>query len=151
MLVRPPMTNLKMTVRADCAVFAWGPLLFSIKALAHWLPVGVGESAFGQTSATLPLQLSTSEMKQTFLSTNLACLLAFEQQAARPHTLLSATLSGNVTSRRRINLSPHPASGPSRTSHRCPPEWMFSCFLRVDHGEHMKDPVGSRKSRAVLL
>ena len=109
------------------------------------------ESAFGQTSATLPLQLSTSEMKLTFLSTDLACLLTFEQQAARPHTLLSVTLSGNVTSRRRINLSLHPASGPSKTSHRCPLEWMFSCFLSVDHGEHMKDPVGSRKSRAVLL
>ena len=33
-LVRPPMTNLKMTVRADCAVSACSPLLLSIKALA---------------------------------------------------------------------------------------------------------------------
>ena len=32
-----------------------------------------------------------------------------------------------------------------------PPEWMLSWFLRVDHGEHTKDPVGYRKSRAILL
>ena len=39
MLVRPPMTNFKMTIRADCAVSACSPLSPSIKALAHWLSV----------------------------------------------------------------------------------------------------------------
>ena len=36
-LVRPLMTDFKMTVRADYAVSAWSPLPLSIKALAPWL------------------------------------------------------------------------------------------------------------------
>ena len=40
MLVRPRMTNFKMTVRADCAVSACSTNPLSIKALAHWLSVG---------------------------------------------------------------------------------------------------------------
>ena len=36
-LVRPPMTNFKMTVRADCAVSACSPLTVSIKTFAPWL------------------------------------------------------------------------------------------------------------------
>ena len=47
---------------------------------------GVGESAFGQMYAILPTKKPASEVKQTFLSTSLACLLAFEWPAARPHT-----------------------------------------------------------------
>jgi len=39
-LVRPPMTNLKMTVPADCAVSACSSLLLSNQLLPHWLPVG---------------------------------------------------------------------------------------------------------------
>ena len=39
MLVRPLMTNLKMTVRADCTVSACSPLLQPIRALPHWLSV----------------------------------------------------------------------------------------------------------------
>ena len=35
-LIRPPMTNFRMTVRADCIVSACGPLPLSIKALAPW-------------------------------------------------------------------------------------------------------------------
>ena len=38
-LVRPSMTNLGMTVRADCAVSACSPLPLSIKVLAYWLSV----------------------------------------------------------------------------------------------------------------
>ena len=37
MLVRPPMTNFKMTVRADCVVSACSPLPLATKALAPWL------------------------------------------------------------------------------------------------------------------
>ena len=53
------------------------------------LLVRVGrESAFGQISTTLhhpPLtQLLASDIKQIFLSTNLACLLTFEWPAAGP-------------------------------------------------------------------
>ena len=36
-LVRPPMTNFKMTVRADCAVSAHSPLPLPVKILASWL------------------------------------------------------------------------------------------------------------------
>ena len=36
-------------------------------------------------------------MKQTFLSTNLACLLAFEQWAAGPYHILSITISSKLT------------------------------------------------------
>ena len=47
---------------------------------------GGKESAFGQVSTLLtPCQLLTSRIKQTFLSTNLAYLFTFEQQAVRPH------------------------------------------------------------------
>ena len=89
MLVRPPMTNFKMTVRADCSVSACSALPLSIRALDHWSSAE-RESAFGQMSTlfTLPLQLPASEIKQTFLSTNLASLTAFEWQAPRSHLQL---------------------------------------------------------------
>ena len=79
MQVRPPVTNLKMTVTADCPVPACSPLLLSIKPLAQLVTGGSWESAFGQTSALPCPQLPASEIKQTFLSTSLGCLLAFEQ------------------------------------------------------------------------
>ena len=44
-----------------------------------------------------PYQSLASEMKQTFLSTNLACLLAFEQWAAGPYHILSITVSSRLT------------------------------------------------------
>ena len=37
MLIGPPMTKYKMTLKAACAVSAWSPLPLPIKALAHWL------------------------------------------------------------------------------------------------------------------
>ena len=80
------MTDLKLAVRDDCAVSACAPTPESVYKCSH-LPLvgggGVGGGlAFAQMSATLPLQLLPPEIKQTFLSTNLACLLPFEQQAA---------------------------------------------------------------------
>ena len=54
----------------------------SIKPLAWLVASGGGKLAFGQTSATPPLQLSASENKANFLSIN----LAFRQRAADPHT-----------------------------------------------------------------
>ena len=98
-LVRPLMTDVKMTARDDGAVSAVAapiptPHPPGIKSLAPWLPKG-GELAFEQTSATVHTpspasQLLASEIKQTFLSTNLACLLTVVQPAAGPtaHTLL---------------------------------------------------------------
>ena len=75
-LVRPLMTNLKVTVRADCAVSACSRLLLSIKALA---PLAASAGGVG-----LCPQLLASEIKQTLLSSNLAYLLASEQQAVGP-------------------------------------------------------------------
>ena len=78
-LVGPLMINLKTTVRDDCAFSACGrrPLLF-IQFLA---PLLVEEGGFGfWTDVHYPPcpQLLASEIKQIFLSTNLACLLVFE-------------------------------------------------------------------------
>ena len=71
------MTDFKMTVRAGCAVSVCSPLPWSIKALVHWLSVvGAGKSSFRQKS-TAPCLLA-SKIKQTFFSTSLASLLAFE-------------------------------------------------------------------------
>ena len=74
--------QLKMTVTDDCAVSACNPPPLFIKALT--LHVAGRKSAFGQMSATLPLWFPASEIKQTFLSIDLASLLASEWQAARP-------------------------------------------------------------------
>ena len=51
-LVRPPMTNLKMTVRADCVVSVCRPLLQPRKTLSPLVVSRgwVGESAFGRMS-----------------------------------------------------------------------------------------------------
>ena len=82
MLVRPLMTNFKMTIRDDCC-FCMQPsrphsvYKSSCPTSCHWW--GWGEFAFGQMSALRLAQLTASEIKQTFLSTNLACLLAFWQ------------------------------------------------------------------------
>ena len=66
----PPTPSLKALVPCLLGV-GWG---------------GVGESALGQIYATLPPKWPASEMRQTFLSTSLACLLAFEWPAARART-----------------------------------------------------------------
>ena len=63
------------------------PLPWPIKALTHclsWVEVGLWTNVPEQL--VLPSKLLASEIKQTFLSTNLACLLALGQQAARPHS-----------------------------------------------------------------
>ena len=68
-----------------------GPLPQTLSINAVTSDCQGGESAFGQMSSTLPTKWQPSKMKQTFLSTNLACLLAFERQAARPHHAVSVT------------------------------------------------------------
>ena len=81
MLVRPVMTNLKMTVRNDCTVSACRlpptPTL-SINALTS-VCQGQGSWPLDRCMPPAP-KLLGSEIKQTFLSTNLACLLAFEHR-----------------------------------------------------------------------
>ena len=63
------------------------PWPLSITALAPLVASRQGELAFRQMSATHYPQWSASEIKQTFLSTNLACLLTLGQWAAGPHVL----------------------------------------------------------------
>ena len=78
MLLRPPMVSVKLIVRADCAVSACRTFLLSIKALA---PLTVSDGRVGLwTNVHLPTapHLPPSDIKQTFLFTNLACLLDFQ-------------------------------------------------------------------------
>ena len=82
--VRPLMTNLKMTVRADCAVFAYSTTITSVYKGSgptgfQWRGLG-----FGSMSATPTAQLPESEIKQTFLSTNLAWLLVWSEEQLSP-------------------------------------------------------------------
>ena len=96
---RPLMTNLKMTVQDDCAVSACSTPshLHSVyKSAPHPLLVqsggggGTGQLVGGVSLWTVvcdpPPPPSSCQLlnKQTFLSTNLACLSAFELRAARP-------------------------------------------------------------------
>ena len=86
MLLRPLMINLKMTIRDDCAVSARWPLLSeSVHKSSHSLLVGAGGSL--PLDRHHPLQFLASEIKQTLLPTNLACLLGFEHRATIPTTL----------------------------------------------------------------
>ena len=84
------MTNIRMTVRDDCAV-CWSPLLPSIKTLVHWLLVGERGVSL-QTEVPPPhsshySHLLASKTRQTFLFTSLASLLTFEWHVARlPYT-----------------------------------------------------------------
>ena len=80
-----------MTAGDDCAVSECSPPTLSMKALTPAYE-GAGESAFGQMSTTLPPQFPATELKQIFLSTKLACLLALRQQAVRPTHTLSVTI-----------------------------------------------------------
>ena len=103
-LVRPPMTNLRMTVVADCTVFLHvPPPLLSIKALA-----------FVQMAAFLR-QLPTSKIKQTFFSTSLACLLAFSNHSFGNSISLSSIFTGLYPASLTRDLQqppPPPASSP---------------------------------------
>ena len=94
MLLRPLMINLKMTVGDDCTVSAHSPPIpESVHKSSHSLLVGVGVGglAFGQMFTTLLTILPASEVKQTFLSTNLAVywLLSSEQLDPTIHLLVT--------------------------------------------------------------
>ena len=66
-----------------------------------------------------PPQLLASEIKQTFLSTNLACSLASKQQAARtlPFGNTTMTLDNRLPSKRMINI-PAGSQSLGRNFHR---------------------------------
>ena len=89
-------TNFKMTVRADGAISAGTPFPLSTRALAPWWSVG-RQLAFEQESASPPPhRLLASRIKQAFLSTNLASLLAFEQLAGTPLLVTGSPFVTNV-------------------------------------------------------
>ena len=88
MLIRPLMTNFKMTVREDRAVSECSPFPLSIKALAYWLAVEEGISLWIRVCfpASPPWN-------------NLASLLLFEWRVARPHFQLHWDLGGKHCAR----------------------------------------------------
>ena len=83
------MTNLKTTVRADCAVSACSPLPLSMKAVVYRLSVGGGASL--QTGVHLLLPLSPNPRpgcwhpKQSKLSFTLMLHLYWLLNGAGPH------------------------------------------------------------------
>ena len=84
MLVRPLMTNLKMTVLfLHVAHLSHSVYKSSHPLLGEWAAEGVG---LWTDVCHPPHKLPASDINQTFLSANLARLLAFEWQAARPPT-----------------------------------------------------------------
>ena len=67
LLVRPPMTNFKITVRADYTLSACGPLPPTIKSSCLLIVGGRGELASGQVSLCSPSpRLLASQIKQSF-------------------------------------------------------------------------------------
>ena len=94
MLVRPLMTNCKMIVRD---VSACSPPPHSIHKCSHSLLVSGGVGLWTDVCQPPP-RLPASEIKQTFLSTNLACLLAFEWRAARHWCTFLVTLDHKYVS-----------------------------------------------------
>ena len=77
------MTSFKMTAGADCAFLHVDP---SLCCKGSFPLIVSGGSWPLDTSAPLPPnpELLASEIKQTFLSINLASLLAFERKASDP-------------------------------------------------------------------
>ena len=94
MLVRPLVTNLKMTVRTACAVSSCSPFPQPTEALAHWLSgLGVvGSQPLDRRPLPLLPLVAGIKIKQAFFSTNLASLMAFEQRAAGSHFWLQNQL-----------------------------------------------------------
>ena len=70
LLTRPWLTNLTMTVRADCTVFVHNPLPQPVKSLAHWWSV----ARIGLWTGICPpsTQCPASKIKQIF---HQCCLL----------------------------------------------------------------------------
>ena len=84
-LVRPPVTNFKVTELTVLFLPVAPTPPLSIKTLAHWLSGGKSQPL--DRCLPSPCPVATSEIKQTFLSTNLSYLLSFERQAAGlPHS-----------------------------------------------------------------
>ena len=76
MLVRLPMTDFKMTIRADCVVSVCSPFPQPVKDLVHCF-YGWGKIFLWTGFCPLPCQLLAFKRKQTFLSTNLTSSLVY--------------------------------------------------------------------------
>ena len=85
MLVRPLMTNLKTTEMTVLFLHVAPSSVYKSSCPTGCQWAGSGGSQPLDRCLTLLSQLLASEIKQSFLSTYLACLLAFEQQAAGSH------------------------------------------------------------------
>ena len=97
-LTRPPIINLKMTVRADCAVSANSSLSLSIKTRIPCFSGMVQERAGSWPldrcpPSPTPSQLPASEIKQTSLSTNLPVYWLLRVKQPDP-IHLSVTIGG---------------------------------------------------------
>ena len=85
MLVRPQVTNFKMTLRAVCALSARSPPLpNSVHKSSYPLIVNGKELASGWAQQAHH-RLPESKIKHTSLSNSLASLLTFAQGVATPH------------------------------------------------------------------
>ena len=91
MMVRPLMTDFKMTVRVACAFSTRGPLLASKSGWSLTVK-GSGESAFGQVSSPSP-PAAGSQSKANFF--HQPGLFTLEWWAARPHLWLQFQLVAN--------------------------------------------------------
>ena len=89
MLVRPPQNQFQDDCQTSLCCFYKYPLPLSLKALAHWLLGILGWGSQPLDRCLPSSQLPVSKIKQTFLSTNLASLLAVEWRAARPPLLVT--------------------------------------------------------------
>ena len=103
-LVRPLMTNLKMTVRFDWAVFCGYPLpphTHSVYKSSHCLLVkGGGSKPLDRYPSPSPTPVASIWNKANFPFPNLACLLALERQGAR-----STASFGNMTTNSALFLT----------------------------------------------
>ena len=112
MPIRPPMTNVKMTVRADCAVSACSPLPASIKALAHWLSVG----GVGLWTGLCPLPRQAAGLwnKANFPSHQPGLFIGF--RVASSPTPLPVTVSGSQPGAAVLSRHLAPGVFPSRAA-----------------------------------
>ena len=83
MLVRPLMTDFKMTVRADRALSACSPRPQPIQPYTLTVRGRGGWSAFGQALFPLP-HIASIQIKQTFPSTNISLSGLFNSEQLNP-------------------------------------------------------------------
>ena len=98
-LIRPVMTSLQMTARADCAEPARRPLPSPIKSLAHWLSVGESQS-LQMSASPLPTPTAASIQNKANFPFHQPCLfigfLAVSSWTPLSITLLFRNTETNV-------------------------------------------------------